>query len=97
MRRYVSRRAWLIYPRGSQLTASSLNLFIVCVCVMGKKRSGDRNSGLGKTILKERSRRKRTKGQSWVCCMHCLSCDWFIDSAIYATSRSNEPSDAELS
>ena len=74
MRRYVTRRAWLIYPRGSQLTASYLSQLVhgVCVRVMGKKRSGDRNSGLGKAILKERSRRKRTKGQSWVRCMHCL-------------------------
>ena len=33
MRRYVSRRAWLIYPRGSQLTASSLRLCLFMVCV----------------------------------------------------------------
>ena len=42
--------------------------FVVAVCTseMGKKRGGGKNSGLGKTILKERSR-KKTKGQSWVC------------------------------
>ena len=29
---------------------------LLCVCEMGKKRGGDKNTGLGKTIMKERSR-----------------------------------------
>ena len=51
-------------------SSNALPVTDCCVCEMGKKRGGDKNSGLGKTILKERSRGKRTKGQSWV--RHCL-------------------------